>query len=308
MALPINIVTSLQNIIRYDVGKYLDDYVVFIDNDKVNISNYYSGDVSRPNEQSFAELNRLLEESRKINSLIEVHKYRINTPEFWEIIEMLTEIDESLLTIDNSSKWLRSVITKNNFSPNAEVETVLKQFQTLENLAATLGSNSSDNDWIKIALRNDLREEDYTTEGGALVSISYQNKLRINIQSVVDNISGEKIYGIDLNKKLTFEGDDLQALSYKDTIIQTVDVLAGLRSGQTPEFPLDGIQIDLISGSNRASIAYPVLFRQFTSTFQKDDTLKSLLIKKIENIEDALMIEFEVETRFGETISTQAIF
>jgi len=180
--------------------------------------------------------------------------------------------------------------------------------QTLENLSKTVGSVDVENDWIKIALRNDLAEEDYTTEGGNVLSIAFRNKLKINIQSIVDNIDGEKIYGIDINKQITFIDDDLQALSYQDTIKQTVDVLANLRMGHTPEFPLDGVQSKLVVGSNRNSVAYPILFRQLYSTFQKDDTLKSFAVKKIENTEDILEMDFEVETRFGEVVPTKTAF
>jgi len=308
MALPTNIVTKVSEIIRYDLATYLNLYVSFIENDRTNIFDYYSGNVKKANQKSFARLTSLLKESDKVDNLIDIHKHRMATAEFWELIELLTSMTESLLTIDNSSKWLRSVITKNNFSPEVEVELVLNQLQTLENLSKTVGSVDVENDWIKIALRNDLAEEDYTTEGGNVLSIAFRNKLKINIQSIVDNIDGEKIYGIDINKQITFIDDDLQALSYQDTIKQTVDVLANLRMGHTPEFPLDGVQSKLVVGSNRNSVAYPILFRQLYSTFQKDDTLKSFAVKKIENTEDILEMDFEVETRFGEVVPTKTAF
>jgi len=308
MALPINIVTQFNNITRYRLDRYLNDFAEFINQQRRDIVEYYSGEVQRPNTSSFDKLKHLLTESRRINSLIEVHKDRMNSAAFWELIELLTEVQEALNTVDNASKWLRSAITRNNFNPNVEVETVMKQFQTLEQISNVLGSNNGDDDWYKVALRNDLREEDYTVEGGNVISSSYRNKLTINLRSVVDNISGEKVYGIDLDRKLTFENDDLRALSYRDTIFQTVEVLAGLRSGQTPEFPTDGIQVNLVSGSNRNAIPFPVLFRQFTETFQKDDTLKALKIKNIENDQDLLKIDFEVETRFGEVVPTQTTF
>ena len=308
MALPTNIVTQFSNLIRYSISSYLDDYVSFIKDQRIDITNYYLGNSEIANETSFSQLNSLLKQSSKINELIEVHKGRMNNPEFWDLIITLSEIEESLYTIENSSKWLRSIITKNNFSPDVEIETTLIQMQTIEQLASKLGSNNVENDWVKIALRNDLREEDYTPDGGVSLITSYRNKLSIKVQSVVDNIRGEKIYGIDLDRVISFEEDDIKALTYKDTVFQSVDVLAQLRSGQTPEFPLDGIQVNLISGSSKSSISYPVLFRQITETFSKDDTLKSLLIKNIENKEDSLIIEFEVETRFGEAIPIQTSF
>jgi len=308
MRLATNIITQISSILRYDVSQYLNRYVDFIENDRQRIFDYYKGSLNRLNIDSFNRLEQLLVDTNKVNSLVEIHKTRLSNSEFWQFIETFTEIEESLLTVDNSSKWLRSVITKNNFSPQVEVSFILKQFQTIEQLTRSLGSNDADNDWIKLALRNDLFESDYTVEGGVEISTSYFNKLSFSINSVVDNIDHEKIYGLDLDRTITFEDDDLRVLSYKETIKQTVNILASLKYGQTPEFPLDGIQMNLVSGSNKASIPYPVLFRQFYTTFQKDDTLKSLSVKTIQNIDDRLEINFEVETRLGEIVPTQTIF
>jgi hypothetical protein len=308
MALPTNIITKVIKIIRYDITAYLNDYASFINRDRIKIYSYYSGRTSRPNKKAFLNLKALLSTTQDINGLIEIHRNRMNSAQFWEVLELFTQIEESLLTIDNSSKWLRSVITKNNFSPAVEIQTVLKELQTLEQMARELGSSSFESDWVKIALRNDLPEEDYTTDGGNVISTQYYNRLDFNIQSVVDNVDGEKVYGLDIDRQITFEGDDIRVLSYKSTVVQAVGILAGMTMGATPEFPSDGIQVNLVGGSNRMSLPYPVIFRQFYATFQKDDTLKSLLVKDIEYDQDALKISLEVETRFGEVIPTQIAF
>jgi hypothetical protein len=306
MALPKNIVSDFQSITRYPLSIYLNGYVNFIDKHRVNVLNYYAGNASKPNEESFAKLWKLLEDAENVNHMIEIHRDRLISGAYWELIETLSDMQISLHTIDNSSKWLRSSISKNNFNPQIEVQYVLKQSETLEMLANNNGYSNKESDWIKIALRNDLREEGYTPDGGVLLVTGFSNRLAIKLKSVVDNVFGEKVYGIDLDQKITFNSadDDLKALTYKETIVQSITILANLRQGQTPEFSEDGIQASLVVGTNRFSIAYPILFRQFYATFQKDDSLQSLTVTRIENTSDALSIAFSVETRLGEEFET----
>ena len=308
MKLPTNIVSRFEEVTRFSLSTYFNRYVDFISIDRGNILDYYSGKLKRPNQRSFDRLTALMKDAEKINSLIDIHRDRLRDAEYWELIDLLSQVEESLNTISNASKWLRSIITKNNFNPEVEISSVLNQMQTVENLSKSLGSNNSDNDWVKIALRNDLREEDYNTEGGVSLAVSFRNRLSIDVRSVVDNIDDEKIYGIDLSRKIAFEDNDLKALSYKETIVQAVNILSGLRQGHTPEFPQNGIQSSLVVGSNRMSVPYPVLFRQFYATFKKDDTLKSLSVKRIESDQDSISIDFEIETRLGEVIPTKTMF
>jgi hypothetical protein len=302
MALPNDIVSQFHKLTRYPLAEYLNQFVDFIDVDRNNILEYYSGNVDVPNKTSFEKLNNLLKHSSLINDTIENYRDRMNNGAYWELVELLSNIEVSLSTIENSSKWLRSTISKNNFTPQVELNYVLKQLETLEDASVKSGSNDKDNDWVTIALRNDLEEELYTPDGGNSLLIGYQNKLTVRLQSVVDNVVGEKAYGLDFNKKLTFNQEGLEVLGYKETMSQSVNVLANLRQGNTPEFPQDGIQSELVVGSNRAAIAYPVLFRQFYATFRRDDTLKALRITNIENTQEALLLDFSVETRLGEEI------
>jgi len=295
------VIDKFIHITRYPLKLYISNFVEFMDTDKERILDYYLG-VSDADKNAFNNLSKLLQQSRDILEQIELHRDRMQNAEFWQLIELLDNMHISLLTIENSSKWLRSAISKNNFNPNVEVIRQLKQLQTLEQLSSDFGYKDNDNQWATIALRNDLSEQDYDLSGGNSLLVGYLGKLTIKLDSVVDNIYGERVYGIDINRIITFENDDLKALSYKQTVIQAVDILTELRYGSTPEFATDGLQTNLIIGENRHSIAYPVIFRQFYQTFRKDDTLTALNITNISNKQDALFIDFTVRTRLGEEI------
>lgn len=295
-------------ITRFPIREYLADFVDFIAVHRVNIINYYSGRTSRPFEPSFRRLTQLLDRSEQLNDVIEQNKNRFRRADFWELQEKLSDIRTSLWTVDNTSKWVRSAITKNNFNPQVELDYVLQQYQTLERLAdETIGASNKEQYWVQIALRNDIAEEDYTPAGGTRLSISMQNGASIQLRSVVDNIAGEKVYGLDIDREISFADDDLSVLSYKDTIQQAVEILAALKQGDNPEFPDEGIQSGVVVGSNRNAIAFPILMRQYYNTFSKDDTLRALKITRLENAEDRLLMEFTVETRIGEEVTSQIL-
>lgn len=302
MALPKDTISDFEKITNFKLTEYLNDYIDFTTVGRIKVIDYYSGKVSAPNTEAFKALDILKKLSLDLMSVVDGNENRLSDGRFWELIELLSEIRTSIDTIDNSSKWLRSAITKGNYSPQIEIDRVLRQFQTLEGVSSETGSNNPDADWVNISLRNDLKEEGYTPSGGNVLNIIGANRFAFKLKTVVDNISGKKVYGIDLNRKLTFKDDDVEALSYDDTMRQTVNILSSLKRGDTPEFPEDGIQASLVSGANRNTVAYPILIRQYINTFERDDTLKALKIVDIKTVQDSLSVAFEVETRLSEII------
>ncbi len=290
---------------KFPIKAYLRRVIAFEEFHRNNIYAYYAGESKSPNMVSFNTLSALLDESQRLENIIENKRNSFSTLQFWELIELLSDIYTRLQTINNASKWLRSAITKNNFNPSVEVDYTLQQLQTIESVAEDAGSQDRDTDWVSIALRNDLEEEAYTTQGGNVLKVAGLQGATIKLNSVVDNISGKKVYGIDLDQTLTFVDDDLKALSYDDTMKQSVKVLASLKQGMTPEFPDDGIGVLV---GNRNDFSYPILMRQVTATFTRDDTMKSLRITDIGVREDALFLSFEVKTRLGEEYNAETDF
>jgi hypothetical protein len=296
-------IENFESITGFPLVQYLIDYNIFVKSHYQNILQYYSGTLNKVPETAFNSLQSLLKRSVDLSNLIYHYHNQMRDGSYWELIELLSTIEGFLLTAENSSKWLRSAITKNNFNPNAEMIYMMRKFQTLERISSgILGSSNPEKDWVTIALRNDLEEEEYTSQGGVPLSISTQGKFTLKLKSVVDNISEERVYGLDLLRRLTFEDDDLKALPYKKTFIQTVEILSSLKQGMTPEFPSNGLQGSLIQGTNVASVPYQIIFRQLQSTFSQDDTIRSLSITKISTLSDSLSIDLVIESRFGEIV------
>lgn len=303
--IPTEDILKFQSLTKFNLSQFFERFYVFILEYRLSIQNYYSGVTDTPDYTAFKFLDIMLGDAQKLNGLIEGNKSSLNSGGMWELVETVADMRTALQTIENSSRWLRSAISKNNFNPYPELERVTQQMDTLEKLAQdALGSNERDEDWVNIALDNSLREEDYNLDGGVTVKVQFINGAAIKVDSVVDNIQGENIYGKDIDKIFAYESDDVRVLTPNDTIKQAVGILASLRRGDNPEFDDQGIQSSLILGVSGGSIAYPVLFRNWVSTFSTDDTLQSFKVSDMKQEEDIVKFEFKVETRIGEILET----
>src|SRR5690606_30604404 len=113
---------------------------------------------------------------------------------------------------------------------------------------------------------------------------------------------GKSIYGKDIDRNFAFKDNDIRVLGPDETIMQAVEILSTLKKNDNPTYPYLGLQSSLTVGANRAILNFPVIFKQMSEAFSTDDTLKNFNITRLNVEEDALHIDFTVETRLGELI------
>lgn len=295
-----------KSVTRYDIQTYFNDFASFVLSDYQRVVDYYERGTDIPADV-LNKLSNLNSQMLQINDLFGLYNDRLSsgTSEIWELLDYFESTKVTLYTVTNSARWMRS--TKNTLQSNVvDRDYILKQGQNFEHLATELGYSDPVNDWSQVALNNDVVEEDYSFEGGNKLKISFVNDLSFDINTVVDSISGEKLYGLDLDQVFTFENNDLKILNYHDTIIQQTRILVGLIRGSVPEFPQDGISKSLVSGNVNA-IQYPVLLRQQSGVFEKDNRYKSIAINKLETHVDSLVIELTVVTKLDEVLNENLV-
>lgn len=254
----------------------------------------------------FKKLEKIEIEIKKGIESITNKKDRLNDYKLWVILEDLELAQERILNLKNYNLWSRSNRLKNKLSGQNEIDYVTEQQETLEDIERKALSQNPDETWYELAVRNDLKEEDYDSEGGTPIKVIYRgNNSGTFIRTTIDIIDkGEKIYGRDLNKKIQFLDDDLLSLDNQGTKIQSVEILSGLRKGSNPKFLNSGVDMNSVVGSNRNSILFPSIFRQLVETFRTDDSFSGVGLKRINIEKDALFVDFEVYTRFNEVIET----
>jgi hypothetical protein len=303
MELTIDILREFKGITNVDVESFFLKCVNFFNGGYNRIVSFYKGDLKGIDKGPFEEFDKLERECEDILATFQQMSERLANLKWYMVLEQLEEVQLRLLTLKSINRWSRSSLTKFGYDQAIQATYILKPHETLEGVAQDiLGLSTPQDDWYNIAMSNDLTEEEYTPQGGVPLQLRFPRVNRgVQVQSVVDTMIGKTIYGKDLYRKVQFEDEDLKVLGYDDTIQQAVEILAGLKKGDNPSYPSDGLQKEVTIGGNRAALNFPVIQRQWSETFGTDDTLKNFSISNLSIEEDQLTLDFSVETRLGES-------
>ena len=298
-----DILTDFQLLTGKDLKLTLGKVLLFFTNDYPKIVDYFSGKSQEVTAQNFENFDYIRSEIDSVFTLFQNFGNNMKDSRWWTLLEQIEEIDSKLLTLASVNRWARSSATSTSYAPTIQIDYVLLQSQTLESISKNvLGDDNPNDDWVKIALDNNLEEEDYSPEGGVPLKLQVDNLINLGIvvNSVVDVISGESIYGRDLTRYISFVSDDLTSLEYDDTIKQAVEINLNLKKGDNPNFPQLGVQRAAIIGVNRNTLNFPIITRQLIETFNSDDTLKDFQVVNLKIDQDNLFIEIKVSTRLNE--------
>lgn len=307
-----DILQEFQSITQIDLETLLKDVEIFLKIDRIKIENYYSGKREEKVQLSFRKFEDLENKIQNVFEKIRSFKRYFNSYRWWELIELIENINDSFNSIRNYHRWSRCSISKFGYEEDVVVNYTTKEGQTLEKISANVKKDlDPSNDWYDIAMLNNLREEDYDLDGGKDLKLQFDRGIfNFEIDSVIDVIRGKSIYGIDVDKTLSFSSNseeevDLKILSNDETIFQAVDILIGLRKNSNPDYPLDGLQSDIVVGGNRALFNFPVIVRQLQQVFSTDDTLRNFNVTSLNYDQDIFKVAFEVETRLSEVIQQE---
>lgn len=303
-------IQEFKELTDFNVSEFLIRSSQFFTDNHPKIINWYKGTTDEPDSQSFKNLFLMLIESTKCLSIFADIRPNFDLKFYhFELLEELENIHVQLTKCIWLSKLLRSTRTQNSWKSKIELDYVMKKYDTLEKVQREqIKFSNFDNDWWELALRNDLSEPDYDIKGGKSLKLPVNFKAGQFLKSVVDNPIDDKMYGRDINRKLTFKDDDLDTLGYKETALQSLDVFLETRLGTIPEFPKLGYNESLVTGSNKGTISLPILQRQILNIFRTDDSFTNYKITKIEWVDDAFFLEFEINTVRGEVLSKSIKF
>lgn len=293
---------DVRDIISVDVESYFNDFISFVSKYQQTITDYYTQQSSYPKE-ALDKLSELVKNREKIYEDITSHRDLFNEFKYFEILDSLEDSFHILDIFQNYSRWLRSSVVNGKFKESIEVNIILRQNQTLENLSSELGFEDQDQGALEVALRNNLKEGDYSLEGQNLVfKFGYQNQDSLTLNSVVDNLLGENIVGKDLQRKLELSIDDLVTLTPQQTFEQTCDIILGLRKRDNPEFPDIGFDKSLLVNRNILNSTLPSFIRQLYTIVDRDDTIASFQISKVDTSQDVLTVEVIFRSWLGNEV------
>lgn len=296
--------------LRYNIQTYIDLYSYFVKNNLQNIINYYQDSQANPDVESFYYLDRLLQEATKIDNLIKSNKNSFSRVDDWELLDFLEDIRSNLETIKQSPKWTRSSKSQQIWRGNViQTPYTMNDGETLESVSEKVyGSFDSQNDWMRIGIENNLLESDYgaNTSNTILVNKKVLSSPNFFARSIVDNLVNEKLYGLDFDRKIQFVDNDLKILTYRDTVVQAVQILIQLIRGDIPEFPNMGVDSSVTVGGSVGAILFSSIIRQLEDTFDTDDSVRNFQVTSISYQNGDLVIEYSVDTLYNLTYNSKA--
>lgn len=303
-----NSVIEFERITKFQLRNFISSCGDFFEKDYPEIAKYFSGQSKDIDQKHFDTLKKLIISGGDCSTQFKLFRNKFQTVEYWELIDLIEDIRTKLLTSSQLSKWLRSSRTNSNFSSGFSFNYTMNYQQTMEDISSSvLETPNPQNDWaLDIAVKNDLKESQWDIDGGTNLTLFkefFQSQL---VTSVIDNLIGEAIYGKDVDKKITFENNDLKVLDYRETLNQTVLIYCQLKKGDIPEFENIGIPSTVIGGNLR-SLTIPTVSREMKKTFLSNDIFAEFNISAIKYVEGNLFIEFEVRTKYDSVIKHTTI-
>lgn len=298
-------IEDFNNLIGYDTFIFLDEYYEFFQDDYPKIVSFFSGNLDSLGEEVLRNYDNLVKSNEKILEAIRDRNKFLTAYVHWELVEHFDNLRENLKDVRVLWKYLRSSKTSFNYKNTLDFDHVLGKNETIEDLSSSVnGEDNYQNQWQDIALRNDLSELDYTTEGGEKVILSINlNTTVYPITSILDSPIGKNILGRDVSKEMRFVDNNILVLGYDDTYYQSVDTMLSLKKGQVPEFRFLGR--DVLVGSNLRTFGVAVLTRQLQQIFSTDDSVNNIRINKISLEGSVVYIELLVESNFKNIVKQQ---
>jgi hypothetical protein len=297
-----------QSITGIDPDDLIRRYISFFQNNYIQVLNYYSGTLPSLPESDFTILENLISDLR--NAINQFRQNENSFPDYdaWVLLENFEDILSDLQTVQVLPRFLRTANSRSVYTNRVKIDYTLAQEQSLENVSdAVIGSENFNEQWVELAIENDLEEEGYTSQGGINLKVTLDNSQQFVINSVANGIeSSQDTYGIDIDRSISIVNSDLKVLTPRETIDQSADILLGLRRGDNPIFPDQGLNKSLILGRTIASISYPTIFRQIAQSFSTDDSFRSIAILDATTDQDAVVIDIKIETKAGDFLRRNA--
>jgi hypothetical protein len=293
-----------------DLTSFFSSVTSFFSSDYQTLVQYYTGQISTISSVPYQNLQSLQNQLSSIFSTFQNFKNSLGEYKYYELLDLIEQIDSRVQTAQNINRWARSSATSVAYAPVQELNYTLSEYESLEKVAQNVqGSQNPEDDWYSIAVRNNLEEEQYTSEGGTNIQVTgnKQSVYAFPLNSVVDVINGKSVYGKDIQKELTIDPvtQDVVVLGYDDTINQACQILGSLKKNSNPDFRDSGLQKSLVVGGTKATLNFPVIQRQFADTFATDDTIKDFTITSIGVTGNVLNMAYSVQTRLQEVLQLE---
>lgn len=290
-----NIVTQFENITKFALLQYFEDYRDFMQNDFSYISEYYNGDTSSIDASHISNFNALRTKSKTLMQQFINFSHRLSNCGFWELQEYCQDLNDVLEKITKLPKYYRTSKTVRGYQPYIQVKSNIGGLKTVQDLAQEINSEGVSE--ISLIIDNDLQEKDWNIDELSSITAFVNNQTDVVVETILEQPIGNQIYGKDINRKITLENNDLAVKKYEDNVEQKCDILLSLERGNIPEMPNFGK--NRLQGTNMSDYNYTELVKDLQSVFLQNDLFEDIEISDIEYKQGDIFVNCTIKTKYS---------
>lgn len=290
-----NIVTQFENITKFALLQYFEDYRDFMQNDFSYISEYYNGDTSSIDASHISNFNALRTKSKTLMQQFINFSHRLSNCGFWELQEYCQDLNDVLEKITKLPKYYRTSKTVRGYQPYIQVKSNIGGLKTVQDLSQEINSEGVSE--ISLIIDNDLQEKDWNIDKLSSITAFVNNQTDVVVETILEQPIGNKIYGKDINRKITLENNDLAVKKYEDNVEQKCDILLSLERGNIPEMPNFGK--NRLQGTNMSDYNYTELVKDLQSVFLQNDLFEDIEISDIEYKQGDIFVNCTIKTKYS---------
>lgn len=288
------IANEFENITKFALLDYLIKYRDFLQNDYSDIYAYYSGNTETINVEKLNTLSELLSSSNDLIRTFQTFSGKLGNVGYWELQRYCQDLRDTLERINKLSKYCRTAKTSRGYKPYVQVSGEIGGMKTVQDLANQVGGITEN----ELIMNNDLQEQDYEIDKLKEIRALVNNKSDVIVTTILEQPVGRKIYGRDINRKISFTDNDLSIVEYEDNVDQKCGILLELNKGDVPEFPNFGK--NLSPGSMLNKINYAELILDIRENFEQDDLFEDVNIIDIsaDKTSGDVSLVVEIKTKY----------
>lgn len=287
-----DIANEFQNITKFELLEYFTDYRDFLQDDYPDVYSYYSGNSEEIDVEKLTTLRNLLTRSDDLIRTFQTFSGKLGNVGYWELQQYCQDLKDTLERISKLPKYCRTSKSCRGYKPYVQVKEDIGGMKTMQDLAEQLGDVTEQD----LILNNDLEEEDYEIDKLSQVTAFVDNTTNVVVNTILEQPIGRKIYGRDINRKITFTDNDLTTVEYEANVEQKSEVLLELNKGDVPEMPNFGKNI--ISGQSHTSYNYAELVSDLRDNFLQDDLFLSVDITDISTQDGDIYVTCSIQTKY----------
>lgn len=295
------ILRDFLSITNYPIVVFLTKYVEFSQNNYNDIYNYFSGEKEDVSQESMSNLNWLLGECSKIISVFKSFENKLNNCGYWELMELIDNINTELEKLKKTPKYARTVKTKTSYKRTVQYNSQIGGGVTVEDVANDLTMQES-TEWQKILQENDIKEFQWEIDKIRGVN-AFTSGSFTPASTVIDQPIGDRVYGSDIRQTIDFKNGDLILVTGKLNLEQKIGILLNLKRGDVPEFPLFG-KNPFFNGSSSKEFSIIGMVNDIKKTFLQNDLFDDVSVSGLGSSES----EFDTLTLAIKTIYSNETF